>query len=370
MQATDQLSRSERVILDTVRRHPGITRAALTAHTEVTQQSVHRQVDTLAARGLVTLSGGVARGRGKPSPGVTLVADARFALGVSVNTDAVQLVLSDLACREVARCDVDTDPGERAQTLADLARASAALMAQAGATRDRLLGVGFAVSGFRNGRPGQIVAPVPLSDWSNVDLRPDLAQALGVPAWLENNATSGAIGEAMVGAGLRHDSFAYLSFNYGFGGGIVSRGAALAGGFGNAGELSSLFTEAQMPHRPALGELMKRLRCHGVQVTRVSDLARRYDPDWPGVEEWLDEIAPQLNLVLRALRAIVDPCAIVFGGEAPPDLRARMIARCETRVLDRYGAPIPAPDLINSDQHSDPAAFGASLIPLRARMLV
>ena len=51
MSVLPDLSQTERLILDTVRRMPGITRSALTAYTEVTQQSVHRMVDALAASG-------------------------------------------------------------------------------------------------------------------------------------------------------------------------------------------------------------------------------------------------------------------------------------------------------------------------------
>jgi len=47
-----------------------------------------------------------------------------------------------------------------------------------------------------------------------------------------------------------------------------------------------------------------------------------------------------------------------------------LIAVGETRVLDRYGSPIPAPVLINSNRPTDPAAFGAALIPLKETVLI
>jgi predicted NBD/HSP70 family sugar kinase len=365
-----EISRTKRLILETVRRTPGIARSALTGHAEVTQQSVHRMVDALVSQGLLQLENGVINGRGKPSPGIRLVADALFAVGVSINTDAIQLALADLSCHEVADVVVDTDPADRVRALADLRQALDALLAARHIPRQRLIGTGFSVSGFKTGRAGTFVTPVPLSDWSNRDLRAEVAEVLGVPVWLENNATAGAIGEAMVGAGLTHDTFAYLSFNYGFGGGVVSRGAALPGGFGNAGEMSAIYTPEQSSHRPALGELMKRLQARGIAVGTISDLARRYDPAWPGINEWVEEVAPQLNLLIRALRAIIDPTAIVFGGEAPRDLRQRLIAVCDTVVLDRYGSPIPAPVLVNSTMRTDPAAFGSALIPIKETMLV
>lgn len=365
-----QIAASERTILDVVRRNPGITRAALTSHSALSQQSVHRMVDALSTRGLVELRDGVAVGRGKPSPGVVLNPQALLGFGVSVNTDEIQIALASLDCQPVAQVPVETDPTDPARALSDIAAALDGLLAVHGFDRQKVVGLGFSISGFRTGEPGAVVPPEPLEHWSNRDLRPLVKAAIGGPVWLENNATAGAIGEAMVGAGLEHDTFAYLSLNYGFGSGIVVGGAALRGGFGNAGELGSLFSPEKMAHRPALGELMRRLRARGVAVTKISELSRNYDPNWPGLEAWLDEVAPQLNQTIRAIRAIVDPTAIVIGGEAPYDLRQRLAARAEVLRLDRYGAPIPGPSVLVSETRADPAAFGAALIPLKERVLV
>ncbi|MEI8633947.1 ROK family protein [Vibrio sp. PP-XX7] len=78
---------------------------------------------------------------------------------------------------------------------------------------------------------------MPLSDWANVDLESELETLLDIPVILINNATTGAIGEAFHGAGLRYQTFGYLSFNFGFGGGIVINGEPFFGAFGNAGKL-------------------------------------------------------------------------------------------------------------------------------------
>ena len=367
---TFSLNQTERHLLDVVRRNPGITRSALTGHTLVSQQSVHRIIDALEDRGLVRFTDTVITGRGKPSPGVELVPDALYSAGISINTDEVLLSLANLACQQVAQVRVDTDPVEVARCLSDTKQRLDDLLLETGIPPDRLMGIALSLSGFKSGKPGHFVPPVPLSDWTHRDLRQDVANEFPQPTWLENNATSGAIGEAMVGVGLRHQTFAYLSFNYGFGCGLISAGEVLTGGFGNAGEIGRIYLPEQINRRPAMGELLKRLREHGVVCDTISEFNRLYDPNLPGLEEWLDDVMPQLQLALRGLLAVFDPTAIVFGGEAPKDLRQRLIDRCEVQAYDRLGIPIPGPQLLNSAMNSDSAAFGAALIPIKASILV
>ena len=254
---------------------------------------------------------------------------------------------------------VDTDPTDRVKALADLGGRSTRCSRRKDCAR-ALIGAGFSVSGFKTGRAGTYVAPIPLSDWSNRDLRPEIMAALGLPVWLENNATAGAIGEAMVGVGLVHDTFAYLSFNYGFGGGIVVDGAATGRRFRQCRRTGRHLHARRTTHRPALGGADEAAASARHRRRRtISELARRYDPAWPGIEEWLVEVAPQLNLVIRALRAIVDPTAIVFGGEAPRDLR---------RTLDGGVRNPGARPLWQPDPGAGPGEFRHANRPCRLRL--
>ncbi|UXN75898.1 hypothetical protein N8D56_27290 (plasmid) [Devosia sp. A8/3-2] len=48
-------------------------------------------------------------------------------------------------------------------------------------------------------------------------------------------------------------------------------------------------------------------------------MRKYFDPGWPGVAEWVDEVTPAYNRMINAIRAVIDPQAIVFGGQAPSD---------------------------------------------------
>lgn len=363
---------NERLILDIVRRHGSMARATITAHTNLTQQSVHRLIEGLIERGLLRTGETVKGGRGQPSPSIELVREAVYSVGISINTDSSVICLADFACTVVVQEKIAMAPIDREQTLAMLSRALGGFLADRGIRRDLLLGVGFSMSGFFVSADRVFNAPEALRDWSLMNLRPILEEKFGLPVWLENNATTGAIGESLLGAGLWCQTFAYLSFNYGFGGGLILDGKPFHGVHGNAGEMSGIFNPDESDKRPALQYLLSTLRKNGVDINSVGRLYDEFDIGWAGVEDWLAETMPQVNRLVATLIAVLDPQAIVFGGQLPRALGTAMIERVRmpSKREHRYGVGPPEAVLILSETTGDPSAIGAALLPLRIRYFV
>lgn len=360
---------NERLILDIVRRHEPIPRASITAQTNLTQQSVHRLVEALMARGLLRAGMPFKGARGQPSPTIELERQAVYSLGISVNTDAVTLSLADFGCDIVDQEMLKGVPANRKATLAGLAEKLNSILARHRISRENLIGLGFAMSGFFVGADRQFNAPEPLRDWSLIDLQPELEEVFALPVWLENNATTGAIGESLRGVGRWCQTFAYLSFNYGFGGGLILEGKPYLGFHGNAGEFSVIYDAEEKPRRPALQYLIRTLRENGVDIGSVEKLTQDFDPSWPGVERWLSETMPMLERLIATLAGVIDPQAIVFGGQLPPILGQMMIdrARLPTQRPHRYGVAPSGPRLVLSETRGDASAIGAALLQLKFR---
>jgi len=62
---------------------------------------------------------------------------------------------------------------------------------------------------------------------------------------------------------------------------------------------------------------------------------------------------------------VIDPQAIVFGGQIPPDLARMMIDRSKLFDRPRYGVHRPGPKLIVSEIATDAPAIGAAIMPFR-----
>lgn len=366
MKMLPSLTLNQRRILNLVRRQQPILRAALTQQTDLTQQSVHRLIGQLCDLDLLATAQGQPSGPGKPSALVSVKADAACALGLLVNTDSVVLSVVDLGCQLVAERRLPMDMSHRAKALPQIKAEADRLIQGAGIDPVRICGMGFTMPGFF-AAPNCFNAPEPLRDWSLVDLSSTLRALFGMDVFLENSATAGAIGEALNGIGCEVASFAYLAFDYGFGGGIVIDNKPLTGHYGNAGEFSTIFTgPGEDADRPALNSLVKLLRENGVSVSGVDDLRQRFDPDWPGVAAWIARIMPQLDRIVIGLHGILDPEAIVFGGQIPPALAQMLIARVRFPEKARYDAGLPLPRLVAGRAVGDPAATGAALKALQA----
>ncbi|MFB9949188.1 ROK family protein [Rhizobium puerariae] len=360
------VSPNERSLLRLIWRHPGLSRSEVTNHTDLTQQSVYRIIDQLAERDIVSLgSPKPGLGRGQPSPTLRLNGRYAYSCGISVNTDVIGICLMDIAGNILGETSVTLREHTMAQSLDLVRRELAQLQSLNKLSESAFFGIGFAISGYHVGGT-RYNAPLPLHEWSLIELGPLLADLFGKPVWVHNGANTSTVAESMFGVGRYIKHFAYLSFNYGFGGGLIGGGELLLGGNGNAGEFSGIYDEEENRRRPALQYLIERLNRNGVDVPSITYMRRNFDVNWPGVAEWVNEVVPAHNRLINAIAAIFDPQAIVYGGQVPTDLAQMLIDRTQNFSKPRYGVPHPWPKLIISEIGSDASAMGAAVIPFRS----
>ncbi len=370
MRAADlTLSTNERLVLDTVRLAEPIARSAIHAKVPLTQPSVHRIIDNLTEKGLLRAGAAVVRGPGKPSPNIHLDREQVYSAGISINTDDIVVCLANLACEPLHETTLRGQSRDRKPALALIRAEIDAMLSQHQADHTNLIGIGLAIAGTFLDDRSHVNASLPLRDWSMVNLHEEAAEFFDTAIWVENNCTTAAIGESLIGAGRRTQNFVYLSFNYGFGGGAIIDGQPYVGAHGNAVEISSIYSEDEKPLRPALENLLEHLRAHGHDVNNVEDLAA-LKAGWTGVEEWVDLTLPALNRAIWAIRAILDPEVIVLGGELPQPIADLFLHRLAIYSVDRhrYDAPEPPPQIVFTEASNLGPALGAALLPLKSRL--
>jgi glucokinase len=126
----------------------------------------------------------------------------------------------------------------REAVLADIAAAILKLRDRHGAAG--LAGIGAGVPGFIRIKEGFITGSNNLPYLENFPVRDAIAQRIGAPVILENDANAAALGEKWIGAGRGVDDLVLLTLGTGIGGGIISGGRVLRGYVGMAGELGHM----------------------------------------------------------------------------------------------------------------------------------
>ncbi len=328
------------------------------------QQSVSRIVASLTKKQLIHAKSPTSLGRpGKPSPRLTLNPGAAHTVGISIMADAVSTGLIDFSGSLLGRELTPLPTMDPAAVLDCISNHVDKLLTARNMTRDSLSGVGVAMSGYFMDNTRTFNPPPPLRDWMSVDVASLVSNRLALPAWADNDGNAAAIGEAALGVGRRIHNFAYLYFSAGFGGGVVVDGSLLEGRFGNSGEFAGILPYNVYPH-PNLELLRHCVRNRGIEIASIHELVSNFDPDWPGIDDWIAKVKDSLSLVASACSAILDTEAIVLGGLIPRSLAERLIPHIEFYSMPRWGTRRPVPQILPAEAPGDAVLFGAASIPL------
>ena len=159
---------------------------------------------------------------------------------------------------------------------------------------------------------GEAVSPLHLPAWRDFPLRERLADATGLPTFVDNDAKALALGEGWWGAAAGVSDFLAVLVSTGVGGGIVLDGRLLDGAGGNAGHIGHVVVE---PHGAPC-------RCggRGCLEAEASGLAIAAATGRPAEEAGPDVIERTGRLVGRAIASVANlldlRLAVVAGGVA------------------------------------------------------
>jgi predicted NBD/HSP70 family sugar kinase len=359
-----------RQTLSLIRSHGSLSRAAIIKRTGFSGTAVFRATEELASVGLVRVGEAVADGPGQPSATIHIIPDALFSLGISVMADRAEAMLIDLSGQIRAKEDVTVDGMKRFAIIDKCGKFIDKVFEDESLPRDRLIGIGVAVAGFFLS-DGTVNPSQELEDWALVDFTKQISIKFGVPVIVDNIANAAAVGEKILGVGVDFASFCYINVASGFGGGVIIDGQLMRGRYGNAAEIGGLISEAGLPV-PHLTSLRHTLAQNGLVFDRLSDMLDSFDPDWPGVESWLDVHHASFTLLFSTLRLAFDCDAIVLGGLIPHSLAQRILARAvwpEQVKPVRRDRPAPAPMLCVAKLPSETATtVGAAALMLNKQV--
>lgn len=310
-------------ILQLVHRDGPLSRAALTELTALNRSTIGDLVGELSRRGLVVeRAPDPSRRAGRPSPVVT-VDPGVVAIAVNPEVDAVTIAAIGLDQRRHALRRVETDEIVTAEQTVQLAQATIDDWSRNELAGARILALGVAVPGLVRSADG-VVRSAPHLGWHEIPLRDILAEQIGLPTAVDNDATVGTLAEHLFGAARGLDHVVYVNGGAsGIGGGLIVHGMPVRGVSGYAGEIGQnrpgiAATDDRRAPAGVLEDEVNRSRLLTALGLRSVDeptlaqaLAATEDP------AVLHEIARQRRILATALGNavnVLNPHAVVLGG--------------------------------------------------------
>jgi glucokinase len=160
-------------------------------------------------------------------------ASKRAVAGVDLGGTNITVGVVDPQHRVVERVKTKTPDGGPDAVIAAIVEAVEEVQ---GNISGKLAGVGVGAPGPVN--DGVVKSAPNLEGWTApVALREALIDELGIPVAVDNDATVGAVGEWVAGAGRGANNLLGVWLGTGVGGGLVLDGRPFSGTFGGAGEL-------------------------------------------------------------------------------------------------------------------------------------
>jgi glucokinase len=108
-------------------------------------------------------------------------------------------------------------------------------------------GVCIATAGLIDADAGKVILAPNIPGFRNLVLTTPIAERLGVPAYIENDASAAALGEFRFGAGRGTRHLLHATVGTGIGGGIVIDGRLYRGAKGLAGEIGHIILDPAGP---------------------------------------------------------------------------------------------------------------------------
>jgi predicted NBD/HSP70 family sugar kinase len=369
---------NERVVLTVLRRNPSITKAEIARVTGLSAQTVARLVGALEQDSLV-LRGEPNRGRiGQPSIPLSLNPEGAVFLGMKVGRRSAEMIAIDFLGRVLDREQVLYGYPDFDDVLSFSIEAMHKIRGRLpDKLQKRVSGLGVAMP-FHLWNWAQHIGvdAAKMANWQWRDLEKEIAEAVDLPVFLQNDATAACSAEMVFGeAPLGANS---LSFYIAFfiGGGLILNHSLYVGVTGNAAGLGP-FTVSDRDGRArplielaSLSILEARLAAANCDAQKLWTEPEAWDFPPDLVEAWCDECAYAIASAVRSAQSLLDLHTILVDGWLPRDVVERITdsVRAAFRMMDREG--VASPNILCGTIGTDARTIGAASLPLCHRYLM
>jgi predicted NBD/HSP70 family sugar kinase len=300
-----------------------LTRQQLQQRLGLSRATLVERLDTLTRLRMIRRAGHDASSGGRRAELLEVDRSSRVAVVAWLGASHVSVGVADLAgtvlVAHTERLPLDHEPGHVLPWLVDIARKQ---LGDTGRGAD-LAAVGLAVPGQIDQITGISIMPPTMPAWRDQPLRDALADGLGVPVLLDNDANALAYGEYLATGDLQTTVLG-VAVGTGIGAGVVIGGRPHRGATGCAGEIGHIRIEDR-DERCSCGRrgcvaalasgkaLIRQL--HGDGVRSLPDVIRRVEAGEEKAVALTVHAGRLVGTVLATVVTILNPHLVRVGGE-------------------------------------------------------
>jgi predicted NBD/HSP70 family sugar kinase len=335
---------NDRAALDLLLGGEMLTRSQISEYTGVSKVTVAQMLARLEDRGLVTIAGEQAGGRGPNAALYSVVPSSAYVAGLYVDLDLVSAAVADVTGRRVA--EVSGNPNGTDDPAELVRRTVERACAAAGVEVTRLSALVIGSPGVVDPRTGDPQLAVNLPAWHEGALDA-IKSAWHTPVVIENDVNLAAMAEQADGAAAGAGDFVLVWLGVGVGLATMLGGRLHRGTTGAAGEIgylpvhgAPLHTDIRHPasggfQSLAGGSAVRELAArHGFSAptpaeavrTALAAASRTIETNGAGqsstpgdsaaaAEDFLGELAHRVAVGVASVCVVLDPELVVLGGE-------------------------------------------------------
>lgn len=358
-----------------------VSRAELARRAALAPSTVSQVVGELAEAGLLvvpaTTDAPARSGMGRPPELVALNRAAGVAVGIDFGKRHLGVVIADLAHNVLAerRRELDADM-PAAASIAIAVELVEEVLAESGATREEVVGVGMGLPGPVHLPSGELGHSTILPGWVGVRATDAMESALGLPVEVGNDANLGALSEWMWGAGQGADDMVYVKVAHGIGAGLIVAGRPFVGASGTAGEIGHTVVDpggsiCRCGNRGCLETVagaptvLAALRdSYGEDLTIAEAVAKARAGD-AGCARAIADAGRAVGVAVATLCNLVNPQRIVVGGDLGAAGEVLLVPLRESLRLSAIGAAVEVVEVVEGALGERAEVLGAVALVLR-----
>ena len=328
------------LLLQLIRDGDGSTRADLAEHTGLARSTIAQRLEQLQELGLLRDAGGSQSTGGRPPMRFAFNEEAGLVLAADLGATHSRVAVTNLGGSVLAESRGDIEIARGPEEVLDwVDERFEALLAEIGAGRDQVTGIGVGVPGPVEHATGLPRNPPIMPGWDGFPIPGRFADRYGVPVLVDNDVNIMALGEHW-SHWREHEYLLFVKVGTGIGCGIVLDGAIHRGAEGAAGDIGHIRVASRDSAEEVVcscgnvnclealaggAAMARQLRAAGVEADTARAVVELTRAGEPAAVQIVRESGRLVGEVLAAAVNFYNPSIIVIGGDVA-DAQEQLLA--------------------------------------------